>query len=156
MINKNIIKERGITLVSLSIAIIIMIIISTTLIYNANTGIKTRELNNMYNDVAVLKDKIDIYYSKYGTIPIIKGAYTNNANLKGINPNDNDIYYVIDLEQLENLTLNYGQDYTNYKNDSSSTYVNIYVVNEQSHNVYYVKGITLDNKTYYTTQRRIY
>ncbi len=72
MIKRTIKNNKGITLVTLIFAIVIMLIISSIIIYNANTGITTRALNNMYNDIKILKDRVDIYYAKYGTLPIIK------------------------------------------------------------------------------------
>lgn len=150
MININVKENKGITLVTLMLAIMMMLIISSTLIYNASTAIRTRDLNNMYSDIKILKDKVDIYYAKFGTLPIIKDQYTNVDNLKNINANDNDKYYVIDLEAIENLTLTYGKEYKTYKESHSAPKKNIYVINEQSHTIYYVAGIKLDGKTYYT------
>lgn len=143
-------ENKGITLVTLILAIIIMLIISSTLIYNAQTGIKTRALNNMYNDIKNLKDKIEIYYSQYGTIPIIKTQYTNVENIKGININDNNLYYVIDLEAINNLTLTYGSDYKTYKALGNSQKEDLYVINEKSHTIYYIQGIELEGKKYHT------
>lgn len=104
----------------------------------------------MYNDIKILKDKIEIYYAKYGTMPIIKTRYTNVSNIKGININDNDEYYVIDLEAIDNLTLTYGKDYKAYKEQGNQSKEDLYIVNEKSHTIYYVKGIELDNNKYYT------
>lgn len=120
MINNKLRTNKGITLITLILATVIMLIISSILIYNAQTGVKTRALNNMYNDVKILKDRIDIYYSKYGALPILSTKYTNINNIKGINVNDNDNYFVIDLESLENLTLTYGKDYKSYKDTRKS------------------------------------
>lgn len=150
MINVNIKSNKGITMITLIMAIIIMLVISSTLIYNANNGAKIQKLNNMYSDIQVLKDKVDLYYSSYGTLPVLQTQYTNIDNIKEINSNDNDKYYVIDLEMLENITLNYGKAYNDFKNNSSIDTLDVYIVNEQSHNIYYVKGVIVDNKTYYT------
>lgn len=146
----NVKNNKGITMLALAIAIIVMSIISTTLIYNISTGANVRALNNMYNDIQLLKDRIDIYYSRYGKLPVISTAYTDTANLEGLNVNDNDVYYVIDLEALDNITLTYGKSYKKYKSTPSVLYSDLYVVNEQSHSVYYIKGIKFDDKIYYT------
>ncbi len=127
-----------------------MLIISSTLIYNANTQIQTKKLNNMYNDIKILKDKIEIYYAQYGALPIIKKTYTNIENIKDININDGQDYYVIDLETIDNLTLTYGKDYKTYKEYLNTEKTDLYIINEHSHTVYYVKGIEIDKKTYYT------
>lgn len=147
MIKKN---QKGVTLVTLIIAITIILIIATTLIYNISTGNKIKQLNNMYQDIEKLKDKIDLYYSRYHRIPKLEGRYDNVDNIKHINPNDSDTYYVIDLEALENITLNYGKDYKNYKTNPSIDFTDLYLVNERSHAVYYIKGIQFDNDIYYT------
>lgn len=146
----NLKQDKGITLVTLILAIVIMLIISSVIIYNAGTGMNTRALNNMYNDITIIKDKVDIYYSQYGTLPIIKTSYTNIKNIENININDNENYYVVDLEALENITLIYGKDYKSYKQNQDNEKTDLYIINEQSHTIYYVKGITLDNKNYYT------
>mgnify|MGYP005767198109 FL=1 len=146
----NLRENKGVTLSTLVIAILLMTIITSIIIYNTIAGANTRALNNMYNDITILKDRIDVYYSKYGTIPVLEGEYTNIENIQNINSNDNDKYYVIDLEALENLTLTHGDGYTRYKQVQSSYITDLYVINEQSHNIYYVRGIVLDGNTYYT------
>lgn len=151
MIKGTIKSNNGITLISLIFAIILMIVISSTVIYNAHTGLTTRALNNMYNDIKTLKDRVDIYYSKYSKLPIIENPqYTNVDNFKSINKNDNNNYFVIDLESLDNLTLTYGKEFATYKQSQIAPKGDIYVINEKSHTIYYVAGIVLDNKTYYT------
>ena len=150
MINTKLKGNKGITLVTLILAIVIMLIISSILIYSASTATRTKALNSMYNDINALTNKIQIYYSKYGEIPIIKEQYTNVTNVNLINQNDNDKYYVIDLELLENIKLSYGKDYSKYKQSANAELTDIYVINEQSHNMYYIKGVQVDEITYYT------
>ncbi len=150
MINTKLKGNKGITLVTLILAIVIMLIISSILIYSASTATRTKALNSMYNDINALTNKIQIYYSKYGEIPIIKEQYTNVTNVNLINQNDNDKYYVIDLELLENIKLSYGKDYSKYKQSANAELTDIYVINEQSHNIYYIKGVQVDEITYYT------
>lgn len=143
-------NQKGIALTTLVIAIVIMMIITSTLIYNISTGSDIRALNNMYNDITKLKDKIDLYYATHHTLPIIQANYENIVNIKEINPNDNDKYHVIDLEALEGVNLTYGKDYRTYKANNSNNLTDIYIINETSHSVYYVKGIKFDEKIYYT------
>ncbi len=142
--------QKGITLVTLSIAIIIMMIITSTLIYHTTTGNKVKALNNMYYDITKIKDKVSMYYINYHTIPVVETPYENISHIQAINPNDNEVYYVIDLEALENMNLNYGQDYKQYQLNPSGSLTNLYIINQRSHSVYYVQGIQFDNKTYYT------
>ena len=151
-------KERGISLITLSIAIILLIIITSILVYNTQTGTKLKALNQMYSDVENLTDKINTYYSKYWAIPA-EIKYDNSEiinNIKSSNQisvNDaQDEYYIIDLSALENLSLNYGEDYKSITNENASTKEDIYIINKQSHHVYYVQGITFENVKYYTNE----
>ena len=84
MIEKNHIKQKGITLVTLSIAIIMMLIITSILVFNANTSIIMKNLDNMYQDIELLKDKIDLYYAKYKALPIINTKYSNINTINSI------------------------------------------------------------------------
>ena len=148
-------NEKGISLVTLTVAIVLMIIISSVLIYNAQVGTKVKNLNKMYNDIEVLSDKISTYYSTYGAIPAsIKYTNTNAiqtiSDSKQLSPNDNENYYIIDLSALENFSLNYGREYEGINETNVNDKSDIYIINEQSHHIYYVKGITLDNIKYYT------
>ena len=101
------------------------------------------ELNNMYKDINILESKIALYYLDYGNLPI-KQDRKIEFKEKSINPNDNDIYYEIDLSKIENLSLFYGN-----KNLGIN---DIYIINEQSHTVYYYRGCEYNNKIIYTRQ----
>ncbi len=49
------------------------------------------------------------------------------------------------------MTLTYGKDFKNIKNTSDkNTLKDIYIINETSHNIFYVKGIKSDGEMYYT------
>ncbi len=147
----NIKEEKGITLITLVIAIVIMLVIASMLIYNGGTSLRTSVLNDMYNDITILKDRVDLYYARYGKIPVLDSKYENvPSSISEINVNDNGVYYVIKLEELDNLTLNYGKAYEKYKDNPKTGERDLYIINEQSHTIYYLKGINVDGKTYYT------
>ena len=142
-------KELGITLVTLMVAVCILIIISSILIYNARTGIRLRNLKMMYNDIELLSDKVNSYYTKYGALPA-EIEYEGNIYFEQ-QPNDNDIYYVVDLNALDGISLNYGHDFKNITSDDDTlAYNDIYIINEESHHIYYARGIEMDEDVYYT------
>ena len=102
-------------------------------------GIQINKLNNMYKDIEFLEDKIAIYYLNNEELPV----YEKNIKFENsINPNDNDTYYEINLNQIENDELSYGMKKNNI-NDK-------YIINSQSHTIYYYCGIKYNNETYYT------
>ena len=153
-------SNKGVSLITLSIAIIIMIIITGTLIYRAQDSVDVKELKNMYTDIEVLNDKVSNWYTNYGDIPG-KIKYDDRNKIQEIqnkgqrSDNDNDNYYIIDVKVLENVSLNYGRDINNENSsEGNSSEENssedIYIINEQSHKIYYPKGIESGGEIYYT------
>ena len=93
-------KNKGITLISLSIAVIILLIITGMILYSAKDSIDIKNLTNMQNDIANLRDKVSLYYLKYGNIPV-KTEYEDISNLQNGNilgVNDTRKFYIIELE----------------------------------------------------------
>ena len=153
--NNKVENSKGITLISLIITIVVLLIISNIIIYSVKNNLGIEKLKNMQNDIENLSDKISAYYNQYGTLPIIDGEYTNTAKIKENNLISENVdkgkFYIIDLSALENLTLTYGKDFKNISSTSDkNTLEDIYIINETSHNIFYVKGIKSDGKMYYT------
>ena len=117
--------------------LIIVIAIFSILIVSINNGVNLSKLNSMNHDINVLEDSITLYYWNNGNIPI-----KDKINFEhSINPNDNNSYYKIDLSKLENIYLNYGK----MKNEQD-----FYIINEESHTIYYFSGVEYKGKIYYT------
>ncbi len=152
-------KDKGITLISLSIAVIIILTITGMILYSAKDNIYIKNLTNMQNDIANLRDKVSLYYSEYGDIPA-QTEYPDITNLENagvVGVNDTGKFLILELERLDGLTLNYGEDYETYKANGytySSDLTDIYIINENSHNIFYVEGIRVkendQTKMYYT------
>ena len=139
--------NKGISLMTLVIAVVIMLIITSVLVYSTNNSIKMKRLNDMYNDITLLQDKVSNYYTQYGKIPALKEIDITIPQASR-NPNDNGQYYVIDLEAMENITLTYGQGF--YESKSGGFNTDTYIINGQSHEIYYAKGINYEGTKYYT------
>ena len=155
---KNKIKqEKGVTLSILVITIIVLLILTSTLIYNAKGSINIQNTTKLYNDIELLREKVSEYYNEYGEIPA-KIEYTNIGSLSNILSKNNDTgkFYIIDLEAMKGISLNYGKDYENIKNNpnNANSYTDIYIINENSHNIFYVNGVAVTNNDtttiYYT------
>lgn len=143
-------NQKGITMVSLVITIILIFLILGTIVYNSQSVYDLEVLNNMYIDIRTLDDKVAMYYLNYGVLPVKKDDDGNlleveiietakKDEFKNINPNNSDIYYEIDTSLLGSLTL------TNSAEDD------VFVINSETHTIYYLSGVTSENKTYYTT-----
>ena len=153
-------NEKGITMVALVITIVILVILTNILVYKAKDEVTVQALTNLYNDISLLREKVSSYYNEYGKIPA-KIKYTNDTNigrLSNILSEQDDIekFYVIDLEAMKGITLNYGKDYEEVKNDENKANdcLDLYIINENSHNIFYIKGLAIEEnneiKTYYT------
>lgn len=144
-------SNKGITLITLSLTIVIMLILTFTVSVNVNTYTQRKQRTNLETDIIKLKEEILHYYSENKTLPIIN-KYTNIQMIEK-NVNDNENYYIIDLSKINNLNLNYGKDYEKIENkeENISDLLDIYIINEQSHTIYYPKGVKYNNETLYTT-----
>lgn len=157
MIKCKLVGNKGVSLISLVITVVILVIITNVLLYNLKSDLDVTNLRNMQNDISNLREKISSYYAKNGKIPV-KIEYSNSENINNINAISEDVdtgkFYVIDLGALENLTLNYGQDYKSIENNWGQSQVNalsdLYIINETSHNIFYVMGVVVDDQTFYT------
>ena len=142
----NVKQEKGITMTALVITVITLLILTNVMIYNTQSSIDISKLTNLYNDIELLRDKVSTYYGEYGKIPA-EIKYTNTSELSNVLSIKNDIgdFYVIDLEAMQGITLNYGKDYEKVKNDTSNAdnYTDLYIINENSHNIFYVEGIEI-------------
>lgn len=159
MIKDKIKKEKGVTLITLTVVIAVLIILADVIIYNAKDHLKLENLKAMQSDIDNLKDKISVYYAQNGKIPA-SVKYTNIKHLKDANlissTVDTGDFLVIDLSVIENLTLNKGRDFEKIKtwetltDEQAKEYTDLYIINEASHNIFYVAGILVDEKVYYT------
>lgn len=149
-------NRSGVTLIILCIMIIVLIIITSITFLESTKQLQIKSVNNLYSDIETLNTETSQYYLTNETLPT-KGEYCRNkAELEiklrnfNINQNDSGAYYVLDLSKLDNLTLNYGREYKNWTS-ASDKYEDIYVINEVSHQIYYIKGIKLNGEMYYTS-----
>lgn len=155
MINSKLKSTRGISLISLIITVLVLMILADVIIYNVGDNLKLGKLVEMQNDIDNLRDKVSAYYAQNGKIPAnIKYTNTNHIRTAGVISDavDTGDFLVIDLSAIENLTLNRGKDFEKVKQDpqNANSYTDLYIINEASHNVFYVKGIKLDDEIYYT------
>lgn len=173
---KNILKqERGVSLVSLAAAIIVIGIIVTMLLYSVKDTKDVKNLTDLYSDIDNITDKISNYYSVYGKIPakektglnaliaanwgitesdLTSGTITNEeGDPRGAN--DTGAFAIIDLSAIDNLTLNYGKAYkTLFSKETltSADDADLYIINKNSNNVFYLKGIQVEGVKYYTNK----
>lgn len=151
--NKKIKNEKGITLLSLVITIIVLLLVTTVIITNTKSMTTIGKLTELKNDISSLHQKVTDFYNEYGEIPA-QIEYTNTSKLTNIlnEKEKNSKFYVIDLQAMRGISLNNGKDYETVKNQSTQTankYEDLYIINETTHNIFYVAGVKVNNDTYY-------
>jgi len=145
-------NSKGITLVSLVITIALMLIISSITISVSMDRFEINDYNKLINDLKLLEDKVSNYYLKYNAIPVVRNTentpvlYEYTEIAFGTNENDNDVYYILDLSAMEGISLNYGE--LGFENINLSD--DVYIINEKSHQIYYVRGVELNNNVYHS------
>ena len=141
-------SKKAITLVSVIITVILLIIITGSTIGISLNRFKANNLKKMYNDIELLNNKVENYNLKYGGYPVLE---TYNSTLTfSTNENDNANYYIIDLSAIKDIVLNYGKD--GFENPNNSD--DVYIINEKSHIIYYVRGIEYtDGNIYHSVEQ---
>lgn len=142
-------KDKGITLISLILTVVIMLILTTVTVSVSTNRFALVKINNMYSDIELLKDKTELYYMDNNELPIIenKTQDVSKMNSDVLNVNDNQNYYIIDFDQLDLQGINYGFGYKEIKNNSTSD--DIYIINETTHTIYYYAGFEYEGTVYY-------
>ncbi len=159
----NLKKNKGVTLMALTITIIVLLIVAGITINNSKSQLAIKNVNNVYADIESIGTKVSDYYLKNNSLPILENAYfnskqelasfctSNDEDISMINANDSGAYYVIDLSKLDNLTLTYGLDYKKWTSSSTSQDLqDIYIINQVTHQIYYPKGIKYNGEKYFT------
>ena len=155
-------NKRGVTMISLVVTIIVMIVVTTAIVYRTKNQVNLQKYDALQSDIMAINNAIQEYYLKNNDVPVIC-EYATKENLELImksegvenvffDSNDEGKYYVIDLGKLDNLTLNFGQDYKEIKKNIANVtqYKDVYVINLVSHKVYYPKCVKANDVMYYT------
>lgn len=143
-------NDKGITLISLAITIVIMLILTVTVTMSMKPTIEINKYNEIKEDIIELSEEVKIYYLNNNKLPVYEDNFLEELPSyipkEDINPNDEGRYYYINPSYFTYLDLNCGEGNKN----KDYTTDDIYVVNEKSLTVYYLKGAILDDKTHYT------
>ncbi len=155
-------NEQGITLITLVVTVLMLIIITGTLVVNSTSTMQLSRLTKMQNDIEALDDRVAVYYVRTGNLPIYEDdKFTKDeliSKFTNMRPSSsssdyyeidldtltNGNYYTIDISELDNLSLNYGKSYKSI--DSTDKYI----INEETHKIYYLKGIKYEGMEYHT------
>lgn len=145
--------KRGISLVALGAVVFIMVILLTTLtISGVETANNAKKLT-FASEISLIQESVNSYITKHnGEFPISNSVQVDISSVNdpsksqfSVEDNDSDdkvILYEVDYNLLGLTTLKNGLKKQG-END-------IYALSKDTKKVYYVKGIAIGNKTYYT------
>lgn len=130
---KKIRANKGITMVTVVVALVLMIILMTVSITSVNDGTEFKKYSLMCSDIEQLENKILYFNREYGELPIgNKVASIPDAI------NNGNTFYKINMNKLSGITLNLG--------DTDD----IYIIDSTTLEVYYLNGVEYDGEIYYT------
>jgi len=131
-----------------------MTLVTGTITYTSLDTMKLRKLDDMYNDIRLLNQKVTNYYIENNELPVLEGMtiksddlpenLMNLVNNKHLSNSGN--YYIIDLEKLGGITLKNGKQYKDYSIDNPDDNTDVYIINEASNIIYYLKGIEIETR----------
>lgn len=139
--------KRGITLSIMSVAIIIIMIVVSTATIVGVSSIDTANFEEYQSKIQRVKDNVEIYYEINSQLPvnniIISKEDMTQDLLKEIiqNGDETSDMYIVDMNLLNIIGINIGF--------GDITDKDIFVVSEDSFNVYYYKGFNYKNKLFY-------
>lgn len=145
--------KKGITVSSLVIAITIMLILVSTATVVGVRSIKTASYEEFISEILRVSDDVNDYYLRNDGLPIsdtqieIISKAGLSASLKKEILSNGDEYnnlYVVDMNKLksESVKIGYG----------TISNLDVFLVAENSNNVYYYKGIVYKGVTYHGVQ----
>lgn len=139
---------KGITLVSLVITIIILMLITSVTVYTGTNVIKQVTLQNVNTDMMLIKAKVK-------TMEEQAKFNKDNSNYKGtplIDVHDNKkIDKLVDEEIVEDITKYYllSKEDLNSMGLEKIDIADGYLVNYESEEIIYVRGLKKDDNMYY-------
>ena len=137
-------KKNGISMVVLLVAIVIMILLVSTAVVVGAGSITKANFEEYQSNVIRMSNLVNIYYTKNNELPIINKVldaksisydFVNEVNSKGDEFNK---LYIIDKSKLKMSTIDIGSGTIEDKD--------IFVVAENTNNIYYVKGFKFEGK----------
>ncbi len=146
--------KKGISMIVLTVAISVMVVLITSSVIVGSTAIKTAQYEEFLSQVSRTADSVNQYIVKNEKLPtdgtIVSGNSLGEnflAELKTKNDLNNKLY-LIDVNLLEDATIKRGQGTVMDKN--------VFVVAENTNNVYYIKGFKYKGKVYFGLKSEVY
>ena len=139
--------KKGITISVLAVTIIIMLIIVGTVSTIGISSINTAAYEEFKSKKIRVADYVNEYYIREQELPIKneivskEGLSSSLASEVNNNGDTNNILYVVDLSKLNIESVNIGR--------GTVDNMDVFLVSENTHNIYYLKGVSYKGENYY-------
>lgn len=139
-------NRKGVSLMALVCTIVIMLVLAATVTVSFNQIIKSTREKEFANEVYSIQKLVDQYKFKNNKYPVYDDYEVevdiSKDKLQFLEEDSSSIFREINLYEAGVEELNRGH-LTNGDDD-------IYIVSESTGKVYYLKGVKISNRTFYT------
>lgn len=141
-------KKNGITMLVLIVAVVVMIILISSASVIGGNSINTAKFDEYLSNLKRVSDNVNEYYLKNGKLPItneqidassFSDAFANDVSKNGDQKNK---LYIIDMSKIQDSSVSNGI--------GSITDKDVYIVAQNSQNVYYLKGFKYKSVMYFS------
>ena len=140
--------KKGVSLTTVVIAITVMMILIASVSVIGSSAINSANFEEYKSEIERVANEVNLYITENDTLPTTNEVISINSLesefLNSLNEN-NDIsnkLYVVDISKLNDYNLEKGKGTVSDKD--------VFVVAEDSNNVYYLKGFRYRGKVYFT------
>lgn len=139
--------KKGVSLMTVIIAVSVMIILVSSVSVIGSSAISSANFEEYKSKVERVADEINIYINENGTLPITNQSVSINSLGKEFleaAKEKNDLsnkFYVVDISKLNDYSIENGKGNLNDKD--------VFLIAENSNNVYYLKGFKYKGKVYF-------
>ena len=140
--------KKGFSLSTVVIAISIMLILISSVSVIGSSAISSDNFDEYKSQIERVSDEINIYINENGNLPIkneevdINSLGTDFLNQARENGDTTNKFYVIDISKLNDYSLKKGNGNVEDKD--------VFLVAENTNNVYYLKGFKYRGKVYFS------
>jgi len=155
-------SKKGVSLIVLVIAIVVMGIIASTVMFVSSDTVDSSDKAAFITDLQQIEDLVHEYYLSNNMLPIVEGIeYTKNEvvtqlsegsdSLSGevtLNGDDEAIFYELDLTKLPIDSVNKGM-----RKDENA--LDVFLITSDSLNVYYLQGVEISDEYYFSLSENL-
>ena len=131
----NIKSNKGMSLSTIVISIILMIIILSSIVLSVNKTSEAKEAMQLNNDIEELTRRVKLYYMQNGTLPIDE-RYSEYIVFEESDLEEE--FYLLNISAFDNLNLKNKEDITIH-DDGSINVRKGYLINKETHLIYYME-----------------